>query len=86
MMFAYANRREDEKNIWRLLFLAFIGAVLRQLIEKKPPPPPREDFDGNAYGDNPYPPKPPTPDYGQFDELFQKAIETVRQTQKTKVG
>lgn len=79
MMDAYFTRKDYERNLWRLLFLAFIGAILRKLIERKPGP----DFDGNAYTPPPGPKGPMPPDF-DFDGLFQKAIESVKS--KERVG
>lgn len=81
MMDAYFTRRDSEKNLWRLLFLAFLGAIIRKLIERKP----RDEGGGNAFRPQPRPPGPTPPDF-DFDGLFNKAIESVKRYEKTKVG
>lgn len=75
-----AQERIKDQNLWRLLLIAFFGAVFKKWIEQGPKP---EDFDGNVWGPNPYPPKPGTDD---LDKVLQKVIEHVKTQSRERVG
>lgn len=72
-----AYNHERNQNIWKLMFLAFIGALLRRLIQG-----PKDRPQGNA----PATPRSPVPPFnpGDWEDIFDKAVQQIEARERTR--